>query len=270
MIKKKKIAFIGAGFMGSALIGGLVKSKTALPENILVFDNNQETLKAVADELGVKVAENNLTAVKGADIVMLAVKPQILADVARSFSEKIDGKKLVISIAAGVTIAKLEAMFQPGVRVVRAMPNMPAMVGEAATAICVGGAVEKVDIELARQIFDAVGKTVLVEESAMDAVTGLSGSGPAYVFTFIEALTEAGVNCGLSREVSEVLAGQTVYGAAKLAKETGESPATLRDRITSPGGTTLAGLASLKNDKFNGAIANAIEAAMKRSKELGS
>ncbi len=270
MIKSKNIALVGAGFMGSALIRGLVNSKTASPERIFAFDSDQETLEALSGQLGVKAAGDNEEAVKNADIVILAVKPQIVADVARSFSGEIDGEKLVISIAAGVTIKSLEAMFKPGSRIIRAMPNMPAMVGEAATAICAGTAVEKEDIGIARQIFDAVGKTVVVDESAMDAVTGLSGSGPAYVFTFLEALTEAGLSCGLSREVSEKLAGQTLYGAARLAMETGASPAKLRERITSPGGTTLAGLASLKSEGFSDIVQNAVKAAMKRSKELGS
>ncbi len=270
MIENKSIAFVGAGFMGAALIRGLVKSEAVNPERISVFDSNPETLKAVAGGLGIQAAGDNLEAVKSADIVMLAVKPQALADVVKSFSGEIDGKKLVISVAAGVTIKSLEAMFPLKARIIRAMPNMPAMIGEAATAICAGTAVEKDDIELAHRIFDAVGKTVVVDEQAMDAVTGLSGSGPAFVFTFLEALTEAGVNCGLSREVSEELAGQTLYGAAKLVRDTGESPAALRERIVSPGGTTLAGLSSLKSDKFSGAVANAVSAAVKRSKELGN
>jgi len=270
VIQNKSVALVGAGFMGASLIRGLVNSKTISPQRISAFDANHETLKVLSGQLGVRAAMDNKEAVKNADVVILAVKPQIVADVAKSFSEEIDGEKLVISIAAGVTIKSLDAMFPPGARIIRAMPNMPAMVGEAATAICAGGAVEKDDIEIARQIFDAVGKTVIVDESAMDAVTGLSGSGPAFVFTFLEALTEAGLSCGLGREVAEVLAGQTLYGAAKLARDTGASPASLRERITSPGGTTVAGLASLKSDRFNSAVANAIKAATERSKELGS
>lgn len=270
MIENKNIAFIGAGFMGAALMRGLVNSKTVSAECISAFDSNRETLKAVSDSLGVKAAGDNREAVKSADIVILAVKPQILPEVAGSFSGEIGAKKLVISVAAGVTIKKLEAMFSSGARIIRAMPNMPAMVGEAATAICAGGAVGKEEIGLALNIFDSVGKTVLVDEPAMDAVTGLSGSGPAYVFTFLEALAEAGVSCGLSREVSEELAGQTLYGAAKLAQETGASPGRLKEQITSPGGTTLAGLACLERGRFSGAVVNAVKAAMNRSKELGS
>lgn len=270
MIKDKTIAFIGAGFMGEALIRGLVSSKSVSPNRVIASDARQEALKQVAARHKIKAASGNGEAAREADIVVLAVKPQQLEAVTAGLEGALGREKLVVSIAAGVNTQTLERLLPDGARIIRAMPNMGAMVGQSATAVCAGGAADENDVATARRIFDAVGKSVVVDEGLMDAVTGLSGSGPAFVFMFLEALIDAGVKCGLARDVAAELAGQTLFGAATLARETGEHPARLKDRITSPGGTTIAGVASLEKDKFRSAVIGAVEAAAARSKELGS
>lgn len=269
MIRNKKIAFIGAGFMGGALIRGLARSQTVDPKQVTASDPRDQSLSTLASETGVNVARDNAKAVADADIVVFAVKPQIMESVARDLGRKIGKKKLVISIAAGVKTASIESWLPSGARVVRAMPNMPAVVEQSASAICAGASADNVDIMLARQMFDAVGETIEVDEKLMDAVTGLSGSGPAFVFLFLEAMIDAGVSVGLDRASARTLAAQTLYGSAKMAKLSGESPSALKDRITSPGGTTIAGLAELEDRAFRGAIMGAVAKAVRRSKELG-
>ncbi len=269
MIKSKRIAFIGAGFMGGALIRGLVESKAVTPRYVIAYDPNDQAIKPLAEDLKIRTAAGNLQAVSDADIVVLAVKPQTLDSVLKIIGKKLGKRKLVISIAAGVKISTLAKRMPIGARIIRAMPNMAASVGQAATALCAGPKVKKDDILMARQIFDAVGESVVVEEELMDAVTGLSGSGPAFVYLFLEAMIDAGVQCGLTRDVATELAGQTLYGASLVTRKSGEHPALLKDMITSPGGTTIAGLASLEGDRFRGAVIKAVEAAKKRSEELG-
>ncbi|MBI4666584.1 MAG: pyrroline-5-carboxylate reductase [Nitrospinae bacterium] len=269
MIKSKTTAFIGAGFMGSALIRGLARSGLIDPSRIIATDPREGALKEIAADLGVRATMDNALAVSEADIVVICVKPQILSGVLKTLGRKISRKKLVISIAAGVKMETLQSLLPSGSRIIRAMPNMPSAVGQGATAICAGGDAEEMDVAMARQIFDAVGETVVVDEKQMDAVTGLSGSGPAFVFLFLEAFIDAGVRVGLPRDVARVLALQTLYGSAKFAKSTGEHPAALKDRVTSPGGTTIAGLAVLEEEAVRGALIRAVEAATERSKELG-
>ncbi|MBI5815329.1 MAG: pyrroline-5-carboxylate reductase [Nitrospinae bacterium] len=270
MIGNRKIAFIGAGFMGGAIIRGLVRAKSVKGESLMAADPREGALKELARETGIKVTTDNAEAVSFADIVVLATKPQVLKSVVEPLGRKIGKKKLVISIAAGVRADSLLSWIGSGARVVRAMPNMPATVGEGATAICPAGAADAMDIASARLLFDCVGETVLVDEKMMDAVTGLSGSGPAFVFMFLEAMIDAGVRCGLPRDAARALAAQTLYGAAKMAKTGGEHPAALKDRVTSPGGTTIAGLAVLEDEGFRGAVIRAVEEAAGRSRELGS
>lgn len=269
MIRNRKIAFIGAGFMGGALIRGLTRSRTVDPKQITASDPRDAALSTLASEIGVTVAKDNSTAVADADIVVFAVKPQIMENVVRDLARKIGKKKLVISIAAGVKTTAIASWLPSGARIVRAMPNMPAAVEQSASAICAGGSADNVDVLLARQMFDAVGETIEVDEKLMDAVTGLSGSGPAFVFLFLEAMIDAGVRVGLDRASARTLAAQTLYGSAKMAKISAESPSSLKDRITSPGGTTIAGLAELEDRAFRGAVIRAVEAAVHRSKELG-
>ncbi len=264
-----KIGFLGGGRMAEALIRGIIKAGLFEAEQIVAVDLAEERRQLLADEFKVSTsAEASVLADCG--IVILAVKPQVVNPILQSQRQYFKKDQLVISIAAGISLAALEASLAGcGCKVVRVMPNTPALVMEGASALCRGSLASDEDLETARRIFDAVGKSVLLSEAEMDAVTGLSGSGPAYVFSFIEAMIDGGVKVGLSRQVAETLTLQTVLGATKLAISTGEHPANLRAMVTSPGGTTIAGLHEMEKAGFQGIIMDAVEAATERSKELG-
>ena len=262
------IAMIGSGQMGEALIGGWLAAKTVPPEALVATDASAERRDLVKRRFGVRTGTDNRDAASRADVVVLAVKPQILDGVMKELSPALAGK-LVLSIAAGVTIAHLARLAPKGARFVRVMPNTPVLVREGVSALSFGDGVSAQDQQLARRLFEAVGRAVVVEEKLMDAVTGLSGSGPAYVFMAIEALADGGVKMGLPRTVADLLAAQTVLGAARMVLETGEHPAKLKDRVASPGGTTIAGLHRLEQGGLRAALMAAVEAAAKRSEELG-
>ncbi len=264
-----KIAIIGGGKMGEVIAGAMIANKLASPEEVTITDVLGERRGYLKIEYGVTTTEDNLRAVKGADVVILAVKPQGMADVLRGLSEGIDETKLVISIAAGITIGFIEEKLGKQTRIVRVMPNTPALVGEGATALAKGAHAFDRDLDLATAIFNAVGTTVCVKEDLMDAVTGLSGSGPAYGFVIIEALSDAGVLMGLSREVALKLAAQTLLGAARLCLKGDLHPGQLRDMVTSPAGTTIAGLKALEEGKIRATLIHAVEAATLRSRQLG-
>ncbi|MGK7345281.1 MAG: pyrroline-5-carboxylate reductase [Candidatus Nitrospinota bacterium M3_3B_026] len=269
MLKDKKITVIGSGFMGGSLVRGLVKSGAAEAANVMAADSRPEPLEKLASELGVRTSTDNAEAAAFGDIVILAVKPGTAPAVAAEAEPSLGREKLVISVAAGVSLSSLSSWLPAGARIVRAMPNVAAAVGQSATAFCAGGAADEADAELAREVFEAVGTAVETPEGLMDAVTGLSGSGPAFVFTFLEGMIDAGVRCGLARDAAAALAVQTLNGAARLAMETGKSPSALKETITSPGGTTIAGLAVLEEAGFRGIIMRAVEAAVERSRQLG-
>ena len=266
--KATTIAMIGSGQMGEALIGGWLAAKTVLPEALCATDASAERRDLMKRRFGVRTGSDNRDAASRADVVVLAVKPQILDAVMHDMSSALAGK-LVLSIAAGITIAHLARLAPKGTRVVRVMPNTPVLVRDGVSALSFGAGVTEKDQQLARRLFEAVGRAVVVEEKLMDAVTGLSGSGPAYVFLAIEALADGGVKMGLPRTVADLLAAQTVLGAARMVLETGEHPAKLKDRVTSPGGTTIAGLHRLEQGGLRAALMAAVEAAAKRSEELG-
>ena len=268
MLKEKIIGFIGGGNMAEALMKGLLAG--GLPAaDLRVAEPSEERRLFLADRYGVFATGENRTVAAGSDIVILAVKPQIAPAVLKDIGADISPDKLLISIMAGIRTDTIEAACPAGTRVVRVMPNTPALVMDAASAIAAGASATVEDVSLARRIFELVGKGWLVDEKLMDAVTGLSGSGPAYVLTFIEALSDAGVKNGLPRDVAFGLATQTVFGSAKLLLETREHPALLREKVTSPGGTTIAGLHVLEKEGFRGTIINAVDVATARSKELG-
>jgi len=268
MLKEKIIGFIGGGNMAEALIKGLLAG--GLPAaDLTVAEPSEERRLFLADRYGVFATGENRTVAAGSDIVILAVKPQIAPAVLEEIGVDISPAKLLISIMAGIRTDTIEAACPAGTRVVRVMPNTPALVMDAASAIAAGASATGDDVSLVRRIFELVGKGWLVDEKLMDAVTGLSGSGPAYVLTFIEALSDAGVKNGLPRDVAFGLAAQTVFGSAKLLLETREHPALLREKVTSPGGTTIAGLHVLEKEGFRGTIINAVDVATARSKELG-
>jgi pyrroline-5-carboxylate reductase len=225
--------------------------------------------QAIATELGIKVVSTNSEVCRFADIVIFAVKPQIIDFVAKEIATKLGKTKLIVSVAAGVPLARIEANLEKGARVVRVMPNIPCVVGAGAAGYAGGTHATGADLENVGAILNSFGIGLPVEEKYLDAVTGLSGSGPAYVFVFIEALADGGVQVGLSREVALKLALQTVYGAARMAIESTKHLGELKDEVTSPGGTTIAGLYALEQKGFRGAVMNAIVNATRRSQELG-
>ncbi len=270
MLNDKVIAIIGTGNMGDALVSGLLASGSSNPQNIICSDVSEDKLEDIKSRYQVRTTTDNVKAETEADIVIYAVKPQLLASVLIETGPKLDMSKLVISIAAGVPLAAMESCTEKNMRLIRVMPNIAAAVKEAATAVAAGDHATKEDIELAMEIFSSVGKCIFLKENyLMDAITGLSGSGPAYIFLIVDALADAGVKVGLSRQESLFLAAQTVLGAAKLLIETQEHPGQLKDKVTSPGGTAIAGLATLESGGLRTTLINAVEAATNRSQELG-
>jgi pyrroline-5-carboxylate reductase len=270
MLKNEVVGIIGAGNMGKALVKGLIKAKEVSKKNIYVSDINIEHLKAIKKEFNINtVHKNNRQIIELSSIIFLAVKPQILDRVLTEIKDYINENHLFISIAAGIPTSFIENFTDKKIRVIRAMPNTCAMVMEAATAITKGTYATDEDLDKAEKIFSAIGRVVTIEESLMDAVTGLSGSGPAYIFVIIEALSDAGVKMGLSREVATILSAQTVLGSAKLLLETGMHPGKLKDMVTSPGGTAIEGLHTLEEGGIRTNLINAVYAATMKSKKLG-
>ncbi|NWF93544.1 MAG: pyrroline-5-carboxylate reductase [Syntrophaceae bacterium] len=269
MKKREPIGFIGTGNMGEALIAGLLKAKFAEPEKVFAFDADGERLLSIERKYGIKRAPDNSRLSAQCDLILLCVKPQSMKEVIEEVSEALNPSKLIISIAAGVPLRVIEAYARKQLRLVRVMPNIAVLVREGASAIAPGTLATEDDLQLARSIFDCVGKSIILNESLMDAVTGLSGSGPAYIFLVIEALADAGVHLGMTRAQALTLAMQTVAGSARLLFETGEHPALLRERVTSPGGTTAAGLYKLEEGGLRKILIDAVMAAARRSKELG-
>ena len=264
-----KFGFIGGGNMAEALIRGLLGGGAA-PASVLVSEPVAERAEFLRTRYNVRLASDNREVIARSDVVILAVKPQVWGVVHPYLAEIVSRDILFVSIMAGVSTASIEAPFVEKVRVTRVMPNTPALVLEGASAICAGQHTLPGDLVLTRKIFELIGKAYVLDEKLLDAVTGLSGSGPAYVFTFIEALSDAGVKQGLPRDVALGLAAQTVFGSAKLLLECHEHPAVLREKVTSPGGTTIAGLHAMEQRGFRGAVMDAVEAATLRSAELGA
>jgi pyrroline-5-carboxylate reductase len=265
----KKIGFIGGGNMAGALIRGLLQSKTVGPDQIRASDVKDERLGELREKFGIHTTMDNAELAAWADVVVIAVKPQIVDRILAPIAAALTEGDLVVSIAAGVPLEALEARLPAGARVVRAMPNTAAIALAGATAIAPGAHASAHDVEVARALFEAVGRCVVLDESLLDAVTGLSGSGPAYVMLMIEALADGGVKVGLGRDTALLLAAQTVYGAAKLQLETGEHPGRLKDMVTSPGGTAIAGLHTLEAGGLRRTLIDAVEAASARAAELG-
>nr|MBF0222572.1 pyrroline-5-carboxylate reductase [Desulfobulbaceae bacterium] len=264
------IGFIGGGRMAEALIQGICASGLALPEQIFVVDLDQGRRTFLHDSFGVSVFDQAGPVVDSCDLLVLAVKPQVMAKALGGIKDSVQSRHLLVSIAAGVSLASIEtALDGAPCHLVRVMPNTPALVGEGAAAISPGKGADEADVAKVKALFDAVGQTVVLAESYLDAVTGLSGSGPAYVFSFIEGLIDGGVKVGLPRPEAQTLVLQTVLGSAKLAMETKQSPADLKAMVTSPGGTTIAGLHAMARAGFQGILMDAVEAATKRSRELG-
>jgi len=262
------VAFLGGGVMATAIIRSLLESALLSPESITVGEVNEARRQALY-ALGVRAFPTSAEAGRGADVLVLAVKPHIVPTVLQEVGEHLSPTQLVISIAAGVTVGQMELLLPAGVPVVRVMPNTPIQVGAGASAFCRGSHVTDAHAALVRQLFEAGGRCVEVTEAQMDAVTGLSGSGPAYVCVVIEALADGGVRAGLPRDVALTLAAQTVLGTATLVLQTGDHPAVWKDRVATPAGTTIAGLAALEAAGVRSGLIQAVEAAANRAAELG-
>jgi pyrroline-5-carboxylate reductase len=269
MLRNKQVGFVGTGNMGEALIKGLIHGHVCKPEQIICSDTRPERLKAVRETFGVKGISHNTEVVKQSDIIILAVKPQILKSVVDEIAKALDLSKLVISIAAGVPLEAIELCAKKELKLIRVMPNICVSVREGISAIAAGKHALKEDLLLAQTIFDSVGKSLFIAENLLDAVTGLSGSGPAYIFLIIDALADAGVKVGLSRDDALLLSSQTVLGAAKMLIETKEHPGKLKDMVTSPGGTAITGLHTLEEGGLRTTLMNAVEGATQRAKVLG-
>jgi len=265
----EKIGVIGAGKIGSAIARGIIRAGLVKKENVMASDVSDALRQAIAGDLDIKVTPDNGALCDFAEILILAVKPQIVDPVAREIAKKLGKSKLLVSVAAGVPLGRIETQLEPGARVVRVMPNIPCVVGAGAAGFAGGGHATAADLEKVGAILNSFGVGFAVEEKYLDAVTGLSGSGPAYVFLFMEALADGGVQAGLSRDVALKLAMQTVYGAARMALESNKHLSELKDEVTSPGGTTIAGLYAMEQNGFRGTVMNAVVSATKRSQELG-
>ncbi len=268
-LSSKKIAILGCGNMGLALLRGMLDGGAVRPADVTVHNRREERTRALAERFGVRAASSNREAIEGADVVLLAVKPQIFSKVLEEIRGALPPDSLVLSVAAGVGTQRIEGELGGTPRVVRAMPNTPALIKQGATAIAPGAYATEADLAVAEAVLGEVGRVVVLDEVHLDAVTGLSGSGPAYVFLIIEAFADAGVKVGLSREVALELAVQTIQGSARMLQETREHPGRLKDQVTSPGGTAIAGLHTLEEGGLRTTIMNAVEAATRRARELG-
>ena len=267
---KKRIGFIGAGQMATALGEGFVRAGLVSGAELIASDPSSEARERFARATGGQTVDDNAEVAGRADVLFLAVKPQQMVRVAAELKGKLGPDLLVISIAAGIRLSVLAQGFGEKVRLVRVMPNTPCLVGKGACGYCLGGTATPADGQLVQQLLSAVGLAFEVEEKLLDAVTGLSGSGPAFVYVIIEALSDGGVRMGLPRAVASALAAQTVLGAAQMVLSTGDHPGVLKDRVASPGGTTIAGLQALEQAGLRGGLMAAVEAATRRSLEYGS
>jgi pyrroline-5-carboxylate reductase len=268
-LKGKRVGFVGGGNMGEALIRGLLGANLVPAELMAATDVRTERTAQLTRQFGITAHDNNPRLVREADVVILAVKPQVMASVLAEIAPVVTARHLLISIAAGVATATIRAGLGKDARIIRVMPNTPALVLQGAAAIAGGAGAAPEDLAVAEEIFGAVGRVVVLDEGAMDAVTGLSGSGPAYVAIVIESLADGGVRMGLDRATAMTLATQTVLGAAQLLLETGMHPGVLKDMVSSPGGTTIAGITALEEGGVRATFIRAVERATLRSRELG-
>lgn len=264
----KKVAFLGAGKMGGIILQALLKNGLLSAKSTSATVAHEERAQALAAKLKVKVGTNNVDAAKGADVIVIGVKPQVVEDVVREISSHITPKQLIVSVAASVPTSMIEKNLPPNVPVVRAMPNTPCLLAAGMTAICKGKHASADDVALTSHLFNVVGRTVVVDEKHMDAVTALSASGPAYIYIILESLAEAGVKVGLPRDIATLLAAQTALGAAKVVLETGDHPALLKDAVTTPAGCTIDAIMELEEGKLRVTLIKAVVKAAQRAKEL--
>jgi pyrroline-5-carboxylate reductase len=267
-VSGKRVAVLGAGKMGSILLQALLKEGMISPASAIATVQHAERAKQLSSKLNIPVTTNNASAARKADIVFICVKPQIVSEVVKEIRTVITPKQLVISVAASVPTQLIENGFKGKIPVIRAMPNTPCVVEAGMTALCKGRFVDDKQVQLATALFNVFGRTVVVDEKHMDAVTGLSASGPAYIYIILESLAEAGVKVGLPRDVATLLAAQTAMGAAKVILETGDHPALLKDAVTTPAGCTIDGILELEEGKLRVTLIKAVVKAAQRAKEL--
>lgn len=262
------IAFIGGGNMASAMIGGILGASLAAKEQITATAKTEATRLSLARRFGIQTPASNRDAAREADILFLAVKPHLFCEVISEIRDAVSKETIIVSIAAGLTIASIESMFGREIKLVRAMPNTPALVGEAMSALCCSPNVTAEELSLVASLFNSFGKCEIISETLMDTVTGVSGSSPAYVYLFIEAMADAAVADGMPRAQAYKFAAQSVYGAAKMVLETGSHPGVLKDAVCSPGGTTIEAVAALEQKGFCSAVISAQRACVQKSKDM--
>lgn len=267
---KNRIAVLGAGKMGGILIKALVEKHQLAPERVRATVGHETRAHELPHKLGVTVTTDNVAAVDGADVILICVKPQVVQEVAEQIADKVTAQQLVISVAASVHTSQIESALGAGVPVIRAMPNTPCVLGQGMTALCKGQYAKPEHVDAAIALFNVVGRTVVVDEKHMDAVTGLSASGPAYIYIILESLAEAGVKVGLPRDIATLLAAQTTLGAATVVLETGDHPALLKDAVTTPAGCTIDGIMELEEGKLRVTLIKAVVKAAQRAKELAA
>lgn len=264
----KKIGFIGCGNMAQAMIGGIIKSKLVLPSQVMASAITEKNLNFAKNKYGILVSSNNIDTAKFSDIIILAVKPNIYDVIIEEIKGHIKKDSIIITIAAGITLSFTEKSFGRNLKVIRTMPNTPALVGEGMSALCANKLVTKEELELVVKIFEGFGKAEIISEKLMDAIPAISGSSPAYVYMFIEALADGGVLDGIPRDKAYKLAAQAVLGAAKMVLETGMHPGALKDNVCSPGGSTIEAVATLEEKGFRSAVLSAMKSCTNKSKEM--
>lgn len=267
-LRGKKVAFLGAGKMGGIILQALLKNGLLSTKSTRATVAHPDRAKALAAKLKVRVGTNNVEAAQDSDIIVIGVKPQVVEEVVREIRDHVTSKQVIVSVAASVPTAMIEKNLPPDVPVIRAMPNTPCIMGAGMTAICKGKHASVADVALTSHMFEVVGRTVVVDEKHMDAVTALSASGPAYIYIILESLAEAGVKVGLPRDVATLLAAQTALGAAKVVLETGDHPALLKDAVTTPAGCTIDAIMELEEGKLRVTLIKAVVKAAQRAKEL--
>lgn len=265
---KRRIAVLGAGKMGGILIKALIEKHRLSPKQVRATVGHEPRARELSKKLGVTVTTDNVAAAENADVVLICVKPQVVQELTEEISDKVSAKQLVISVAASVHTSQIESALGGGIPVIRAMPNTPCVLGKGMTALCKGQYAKPEHVKAACALFEAVGRTVVVDEKHMDAVTGLSASGPAYIYIILESLAEAGVKVGLPRDIATLLAAQTALGAASVVLETGDHPALLKDAVTTPAGCTIDGIMELEEGKLRVTLIKAVVKAAQRAKEL--
>lgn len=263
-----KVTFLGAGNMAEAIVKGMLEAKLSYPHEISISDIKKERLDYFANKYKVNVFQSNMEAIKDSETIIISVKPQVINEVIDDIKTGVNNNQTIISIVAGISTNYIESRFKKKVNIVRVMPNLPVLIGQGISAISLGKYAKEKEGKIAYEIFSAVGEVVSVEERLMDAVTALSGSGPAYVFVFIEALVDAGVELGIPREISFKLAVETVKGAALTILKTKEHPVLLKEKVTSPGGTTISALHVLEEWRFRSSIISAVRTAARKALEL--